>query len=111
MNGRNFASWSWALKLFIGGRGKVSWLLGTSPRPATGDSKVDQWDIDNYQILGWMFGSMEPQIFNMLMYHETIESLWTTLKTMYAHSRNEARLFELYQEVSHATQTSLSMSV
>ncbi|TXG59600.1 hypothetical protein EZV62_014173 [Acer yangbiense] len=98
LNGRNFASWSRALKLFIGGRGKVSWLLGNSPRPADNDLKVDQWDIDNYQILGWMFGSMEPQIFNMLMYHETVESLWTALTSMYAHSINEARLFELYQE-------------
>ncbi|KAK0602745.1 hypothetical protein LWI29_036622 [Acer saccharum] len=110
LNGRNFASWSQALKLFIGGRGKVSWLLGNSPRPTDGDPKVDQWEIVNYQILGWIFGSMEPQIFNMFMYHETIRSLWIALTSMYAHSKNEARLFKLYQEVSHATQTSFSMS-
>ncbi|KAI9159905.1 hypothetical protein LWI28_003136 [Acer negundo] len=53
MNGLNFASWSRALKLFIGGRGKVSYLLGKSFRSADGDPKVNQWDIDidHYHIL------------------------------------------------------------
>lgn len=77
------------------------------PRPADGDPKVEQWDINNWTVLGWFFSSMEPSIFNMFMYHETADSLWKALTKMYANSHNEARIFELHQEISRASQESL----
>lgn len=111
LNGRNFAAWSRSFRLFVGGRGKMSWLLGKMPRPADDDPTLEQWNIDNWTILGWFFSSMEPSIFNMFMYHETADSLWKALTKMYAHSHNEARIFELHQEISHASQESLGLSV
>lgn len=47
----------------------------------------------------------------MFMYHDTVHGLWSALTQMYAHARNESRIFELYREVSHASQTSLELSV
>ncbi|KAF7140747.1 hypothetical protein RHSIM_Rhsim06G0128100 [Rhododendron simsii] len=79
LNGRNFATWSRSFRLFVGGRDKMPSLLGKMSRPADGDPKVEQWDIDNWTILGWFFSSMELSIFNMFMYHETADSLWKAL--------------------------------
>ncbi|GFS37954.1 hypothetical protein Acr_00g0054850 [Actinidia rufa] len=58
-----------------------------------------------------MFNSMEDRVYHMFMYHYTVHGLWTALTQMYAHARNESRIFELYREVSHASQTSLELSV
>ncbi|GFY87364.1 hypothetical protein Acr_05g0010030 [Actinidia rufa] len=58
-----------------------------------------------------MFNSMEDRVYHMFMYHDTVHGLWTALTQMYAHARNESRIFELYREISHASQTSFGLSV
>ena len=67
--------------------------------------------MDNCTILGWLFNSMEECIYNTFMYHDTVYGLWTALNQMYAHARNDVRIFELYQDVSHASQAALGLSV
>uniref|UniRef100_A0A2N9ED05 Integrase catalytic domain-containing protein n=1 Tax=Fagus sylvatica TaxID=28930 RepID=A0A2N9ED05_FAGSY len=112
LNGRNFAAWSRSLRLYLGGKGKSGWLLGIEKQPAASDAKRIQWDMDNCTILGWMFNSIDERIYNTFMYHDTVNGLWTALCQMYAHARNDARIFELYQDVSHASQAVLgSISV
>uniref|UniRef100_A0A2N9F1J4 non-specific serine/threonine protein kinase n=1 Tax=Fagus sylvatica TaxID=28930 RepID=A0A2N9F1J4_FAGSY len=111
LNGRNFAAWSRSLRLYLGGKGKSGWLLGIEKQPDASDAKRIQWDMDNCTILGWMFNSMDERIYNTFMYHDTVNGLWTALCQMYAHARNDARIFELYQDVSHASQAALGLSV
>ena len=111
LNGKNFAAWSRSVRLFLGGKGKSGWLLGTITKPAATDPKFVQWEIDNCTILGWLFNSMEPRIYHVFMYHDMVPLLWSSLTKMYAHARNEARIFELYREIHQASQASLSLSV
>ncbi|GFY82722.1 hypothetical protein Acr_02g0009620 [Actinidia rufa] len=54
---------------------------------------------------------MEPWIYHGFMYHDMVPLLWSSLTKMYAHARNEARIFELYREIHQASQASLSLSV
>ena len=93
LNGRNFAAWSRSLRLYLEGKGKSRWLLGIEKQPAASDAKRIQWDMDNCTILGWMFNSMDERIYNTFTYHNTVNGLWTTLCQMYAHARNDARIF------------------
>ncbi|GFS40763.1 hypothetical protein Acr_00g0070380 [Actinidia rufa] len=86
LNGKNSAAWSRSVCLFLGGKGKSRWLLGTTTKPNATDPKFVQWKIDNCTVLRWLFNSMESQI-----YH--------------------ARIFELYREIHQASQASLSLSV
>ena len=111
LNGRNFAAWSRSLRLYLRGKGKSRWLLGIKKQPAASDAKRIQWNMDNCTILGWKFNSMDERIYNTFMYHDTVNGLWTALCQMYAHTRNDARIFELYQDVSHASQAALGLSV
>ncbi len=85
--------------------------MGTEKQPVVGHVKRTQWDMDNYTILGWLFNSMEEHIYNTFMYHDSVYGLWTALNQMYAHARNNVRIFELYQDVSHACQAALGPSV
>ncbi|GFY80335.1 hypothetical protein Acr_01g0001440 [Actinidia rufa] len=68
LNGKNFAAWSHSVRLFLGGKGKFGWLLGTITKPNATDPKFVQWEIDNCTILGWLFNSMEPRIYHVFMY-------------------------------------------
>ncbi|KAE9466932.1 hypothetical protein C3L33_01159, partial [Rhododendron williamsianum] len=111
LNGKNFAAWSRSFRLFLGGKGKSGWLLETEKQPSVNDPKRAQWDIDNCTILGWFFNSMEEHIYNMFMYCDTAPRLWASLTQMYAHARNDIRIYELYQEISHASQETLKLSV
>ncbi|GFS46225.1 hypothetical protein Acr_00g0100900 [Actinidia rufa] len=111
LNEKNFAAWSRSVRLFLGGKGKSGWLLGTITKPNATDPKFVQWEIDNCTILGWLFNSMEPRIYHVFMYHDMVPLLWSSLTKMYAHARNEARIFELYREIHQASQASLSLSV
>ncbi|GFY95374.1 hypothetical protein Acr_10g0007590 [Actinidia rufa] len=111
LNGKNFHAWSRSFQLYLGGKRKTRWILGKEPKPAESDPKFDEWVSDNCIILGWMFNSMEDRVYHMFMYHDTVHGLWTALTQMYAHARNESRIFELYREISHASQTSFGLSV
>jgi hypothetical protein len=104
-------AWSRSLRLYFGGKGKSGWLLGIEKQPVTSDAKRIQWDMDNCTILGWMFNSMDERIYNTFMYYDTVNRLWIALCQMYAHARNDACIFELYQDVSHASQAALGLSV
>ncbi|GFY84611.1 hypothetical protein Acr_03g0013850 [Actinidia rufa] len=55
--------------------------------------------------------SVLDRVYHMFMYHDTVHGLWTALTQMYAHTRNESRIFELYREISHASRTSFGLSV
>lgn len=112
LNGKNFPSWSRSVRLYLGSRGKGAWLLGTVKTPDAKEiEKFTQWDIDNCTILGWLFNSMEERIYNMFMFHDSVATLWEALTRTYSHGKNDARIFELYREVSHASQVSLGLSV
>ena len=45
------------------------------------------------------------------MYHDSVYGLWTALNQMYSHARNDVYFFELYYDVSHASQVALALSV
>ncbi|GFS30559.1 hypothetical protein Acr_00g0012590 [Actinidia rufa] len=98
LNGKNFHAWSRSFQLYLGRKHKTRWILGKEPKPTESDPKFDEWIFDNCIILGWMFNLMEDRVYHMFMYHDTVHSLWTALTQIYAHSRNESRIFELYRE-------------
>ncbi|XP_038702167.1 uncharacterized protein LOC119998800 isoform X2 [Tripterygium wilfordii] len=111
LNGKNFHAWARSLRLYLGGKRKSKWLFDKNPRPNAFDPTFDEWEADNCVILGWMFNSMEDRIYNMVMYNDTVYGLWTALNNMYAHAQCDSRIFELHQEVSHASQAALGLSI
>ena len=54
---------------------------------------------------------MDERVYNMFMYHRNVLDLWNALNKMYAHAHSDSRIFELYQDISHASQSVLGLSV
>ncbi|KAF8404440.1 hypothetical protein HHK36_009325 [Tetracentron sinense] len=82
---KNFHAWFRSFCLYHGGKRKTGWILRKEPRSTASDPKVEQWDMDNCIILGWMFNLMEDRIYNMFMYHDTIHGLWSALTKMHTY--------------------------
>ncbi|KAF8398650.1 hypothetical protein HHK36_014505 [Tetracentron sinense] len=79
---------------------KIWWILGKEPRSTASDPKVE-----------WMFNSMENRIYNMFLYHDIVHGLWIAMTKMYAHAHCDSRIFELYRDISHASQDAFGLSL
>ena len=42
------------------GKGKISHLMGTGPKP--GDPRFEVWDEEDSMIMAWLWNSMTPEI-------------------------------------------------
>ena len=69
LNSKNFHAWSISLRLYLGGKRKIRWLLDKEVQPNESDPKYDEWFTENCIILGYMLNSMEEWIYTMFMYH------------------------------------------
>ncbi|GFZ05772.1 molybdenum cofactor sulfurase [Actinidia rufa] len=98
LNGKNFAAWSRSVRLFLGGKGKSGWLLGTITKPNATDPKFVQWEIDNCTILGWLFNSMEPRI-----YHASQASLSLSVEDYFAYLQSRWEELAQYEPLSEFT--------
>ncbi|GFZ15954.1 hypothetical protein Acr_25g0003630 [Actinidia rufa] len=96
LNRKNFAAWSRSVRLFLGGKGKSGWLLGTITKPNATDPKFVQWEIDNCTILGWLFNSMEPRIYHVFMYHDMVLLLWSSLTKILSTPTPMPSIFEAF---------------
>lgn len=104
-NGNNFVSWSRAVKVLLRGKTKLGWISGRYPKPDDKDpNKIEEWETEKYIVLDWLFGSMEPNIYELFMFYNTVDGLWAALTEMYAHSRNSTRILKLFQEIAQASQ-------
>lgn len=95
--------WNRYFRLFLGGKGKPVWLqLNNNLQRRI----LNVLHIEKCTIFCWFFNSTD-----MFMHHDTALCLWVALRQMYAHSRNDVHIFELYQEISHASQEALQLLV
>ena len=86
-------------------------ILSKMEQPAETNPKYDEWYTNNCILLGWMFNSIEERIYHLFMYRTTIHGLWTALSKMYSYAHFDSRIFGLYQDISHASQATLGLSM
>ncbi|GAV72001.1 LOW QUALITY PROTEIN: UBN2_3 domain-containing protein, partial [Cephalotus follicularis] len=73
LNEKNYLKWSQFVKTYLKGKGRLSHLLGTGPKP--GDPEFDMWDEADSMIMSWLWDSMDPTI----KYVNTLQNLWQEL--------------------------------
>ena len=89
----------------------MGWLLDKEKAPAETNPKYEEWYTDNCIILGWMFNSLDELVYNMFMHHRNVFDLQNALNKMYAHVYSDFCIFELYQDISYASQSTLGLSI
>ena len=80
---------------------------GSDPAP-TDVSKQPQWKIKGTWVMSWILGSVDPLIVLNLRPYKTAKTMCEYLKKVY-YQDNDARRFQLENDISNYTQCNLSI--
>ncbi|KAG6508688.1 hypothetical protein ZIOFF_034068 [Zingiber officinale] len=95
LNGDNFLRWSQSVKMYIRGRGMISYLTGEKKTPSEKDPMHATWDAENFMVMTWLVNSMEEEIDANYMCFPTAYELWENINQMYSDLGNQSQIFEL----------------
>ncbi|KAI4316254.1 hypothetical protein L6164_024251 [Bauhinia variegata] len=96
LNGINYREWAQAVKLAIGGRGKMGFLTGTVQMPIETDVQAfQQWHTEKSLVSSWLINAMTPEIKRSFMFLPTAHEIWEAVRDSYSDGEDLARLFEI----------------
>lgn len=104
LDGKNYFLWASYFKNFLEGQDLWSYVDGSNPKPFDKEASA-RWVIKNAKIKTWFMESVEPSIAVNLSTLSTAHAMWEYLKRIYKQS-NEARMYQLEQEISNLSQES-----
>ena len=77
LNGKNYLKWSQLVRTVLKGKGKISHLMGTGPKP--GDPHFESWDEEDSMIMAWLWNSVTPEISDTCMFLATTKDIWDAI--------------------------------
>ncbi|XP_074326750.1 uncharacterized protein LOC141664694 [Apium graveolens] len=107
LDGKNYFLWVSYFKNFLEGQDLWNYVDDTNPKPT---EKADQfkWVINNAKIKTWIMESVENSTVVNLSPLSTTHLMWEYLKCIYRQT-NDARMYQLEQEVNSLSRESLSI--
>ncbi|KZV37850.1 hypothetical protein F511_30760 [Dorcoceras hygrometricum] len=106
LNGRNYLQWAQSIKIVVCARGKLGYLTGDLPPPATTDPAYPTWLADNSIVLAWLINSMETNISRRYLWFQTAKEVWDAVRRMYSDLGNTSQVFELRSKLKEIKQGS-----
>ncbi|KAF6168352.1 hypothetical protein GIB67_018192 [Kingdonia uniflora] len=89
------------VKLFVGGREKIRFLLGTKTEPEELDPKYAKWFLDS-MVRTWLINSMQPKIFAGYLFADNAYLIWESFfKGTQTMGMYYSKLRSSWEEVSH----------
>ncbi|KAF6162280.1 hypothetical protein GIB67_008409 [Kingdonia uniflora] len=104
LDGLNHVRWAQSAKLFVGGRRKIEFLLGTEKEPAESDLKYAKWLSDDSIVRTWLINSMQPTISAGYLFTNNVHLIWESLCKVYSQRKNNGRIFQLSNEIENFKQ-------
>ncbi|KAF6151074.1 hypothetical protein GIB67_042409 [Kingdonia uniflora] len=104
LDGLNYVRWAQSVKLFVGGRGKIGFLLGTEKEPVKSDPKYAKWFSDDSMVRTWLINSMQSTISAGYLFTNNAHLIWESLRKVYYKRENNARIFQLSNEIENFKQ-------
>ncbi|CAL1392791.1 unnamed protein product [Linum trigynum] len=101
----NFALWEFQFRVFVEGRGLLSFLDGTCPRPlpTAAIQEQAQWNQSDARVRYWLLGSVDPSTCLSLRLFPTAHEMWQHLASTYS-TVNVARQFEIQMALARLEQ-------
>nr|XP_017242423.1 PREDICTED: uncharacterized protein LOC108214761 [Daucus carota subsp. sativus]XP_017254442.1 PREDICTED: uncharacterized protein LOC108224370 [Daucus carota subsp. sativus] len=111
LNGKNYSAWSFHFQIFVKGKDLWGYVSGTTIAPDKEKDKAEyaKWETKDAQIMGWLLGSVDPNIILNLRPFKTSAEMWAYLKKIYS-QQNTARRFQLEHDIGKLQQDGLSIS-
>ncbi|CAL1408560.1 unnamed protein product [Linum trigynum] len=108
-NGKNYLQWSQSVRMFITGKQKGEYLTGTATRPAESDAAAyTKWNNDDNQVRFWLISTMEPDIGDNYLLHQSAKELWADVEETYSTQDNSSALFEVELKLFNFKQGTMS---
>ncbi|RVW31460.1 hypothetical protein CK203_086760 [Vitis vinifera] len=108
LDGRNYLKWSQLVLTVLKGKGKISHLMGTRPKP--GDPRFEAWDEEDFMIMAWLWNSMTPEISDTCMFLATAKDIWDAIQQTYSKARDAAQVYEVKVKMIAAKQGSKTVT-
>ncbi|KAF6143810.1 hypothetical protein GIB67_016731 [Kingdonia uniflora] len=80
LDGLNYVRLAQSVKLFVGGRGKIGFLLGTEKELAESDPKYAKWFSDDSIVKTWLINSIQPTISAGYLFTNNAHLIWESLR-------------------------------
>ncbi|XP_074289232.1 uncharacterized protein LOC141614386 [Silene latifolia] len=93
-NGTNFDKWSSGLTLALLAKGKLGYVNGTIPKPATNVVDFESWRSQNALVTAWLYNSLDPTIRRTISYRPEAKLMWVDIRNRFCQN-NDARIFRL----------------
>ena len=80
LNGKNYSAWAFHFQIFIKGKDLWGYVTSSTAAPDKEKDKAGyaQWETKDAQIMGWLLGSVEPNIILNLRPFKTSAEMWAT---------------------------------
>ncbi|KAH7543796.1 hypothetical protein JRO89_XS15G0021100 [Xanthoceras sorbifolium] len=104
LDGLNYVRWTQSVKLYVGGHGKIGFLLRTEKEPALTDAKYAKWFSNDSMVRTWLINSMQPTISARYLFTNNAALIWDSLRKVYSPKENNARIFQLSNEIGNFKQ-------
>ena len=108
LNRGNYLEWSQLVKTCIKGKGKLSHLIG--PVVSKDDPRFVVWDEEDYQIMSWLWNSMQPEISRTCMFLSTAKEIWESVCHTNSKVKDAAQMYELKTRIQNTKQGILSIT-
>ncbi|KAG8481080.1 hypothetical protein CXB51_025802 [Gossypium anomalum] len=95
LDGKNFLQWSQSILMVLRSRGKIGYINGQIPRPASTDSGYATWELNNSMVMAWLINSMEGHISRTYLFCKTAKEMWDAIKENYSDLENASQVFEI----------------
>jgi len=70
------------VRTFLKGRGKISHLTAFPPKAT--DSIFPTWDVEDFQIMSWLWNAMLPEVSRNYMFLGFTREIWKVVKQTYS---------------------------
>ena len=80
----------------IVGKGKLSYLIGESKKPASTDAAaLQKWKLENSMVTVWLVNSMKPSIKKSYLFLLMAKDVWDVVRKMYSDIEDFSQIFEI----------------
>ncbi|KAF7140817.1 hypothetical protein RHSIM_Rhsim06G0127400 [Rhododendron simsii] len=88
----------------LGGKSLFGRVDGTKAAPKTDNEKYGEWKSENQYTMSLLLNSMEPKIAEIFTFTESAKELWESVRDLYGHQNNAARIYQLQQNINNCKQ-------
>ncbi|KAL5565621.1 hypothetical protein UlMin_028785 [Ulmus minor] len=109
LRGSNYHTWRRAMLMALTAKNKLGFVDGTIPRPLSTDLLFPAWTRCNSMISSWIINSVNRDIADSLLYHDSAYEIWNDLCDRF-NQGNGPRVFQIKRQLCGLVQGSLDVS-